>query len=62
MEEVLLDLNQRNIQPIFEGLQEQLQAKMESIDIIPDLVPKECLFPDFKSAMVYIKEVVTKDK
>ncbi|MEZ4857466.1 MAG: SulP family inorganic anion transporter [Flavobacteriaceae bacterium] len=61
MEEVLLDLNQRNIQPIFEGLQEQVGAKLESIDIIPDLVPKECLFEDFKSAMVFIKEVVTRD-
>lgn len=61
MEEVLLDLNQREIIPIFEGLQEQVGAKLESIDIIPDLVPRECLFPDFKSAMVYLKAEVTKD-
>lgn len=62
MEEVLLDLNQRNIHPIFEGLQDQVTAKLASIDIIPDLVPKECLFTDFKSAMLYVKEVVTKDR
>lgn len=35
---------------------------MESIDIILDLVFKECLFLDFKFVMVYIKEVVIKDK
>ena len=62
MEEVLLDLSQRDIHPIFEGLQEQIQAKMESIDIIPDLVPRECILPDFRSAMVYIKENVSRDK
>lgn len=56
MEEVLLDLSQRKIRTVFEGLHEQLSAKMHSIDIIPDLVPKECLFSDFKEAMVYIRE------
>lgn len=56
MEEVLFDLNQRNVQPVFEGLQDQLSAKMHSIDIIPDLVPKECLFADFKDAIIFIKE------
>ena len=61
MEEVLLDLNQRNIHPIFEGLQDQVTAKLASIDIIPDLVPKECLFTDFKSALVYVKEVVNRN-
>jgi SulP family sulfate permease len=31
---------------------------MERIDIIPDLIPKEQLFIDFKSSMVWIKESV----
>jgi sulfate permease, SulP family len=56
MEEVLLDLSQRKVRTVFEGLNEQLSAKMHSIDIIPDLVPKECLFSNFKEAIVYIKE------
>ncbi len=56
MEEILFDLNQRNIRVVFEGLQEQVSAKMHSIDIIPDLVPQECLFSEFKEAIVYIKE------
>ena len=62
LEEVLLDLNQRNIHVVFEGLQEGPKAKMQSIDIIPDLVPRECLMDDFKETMVYIREHVQLDK
>lgn len=58
MEEVLLDLSQSKVRTVFEGLHEQVSAKMHSIDIIPDLVPKECLFSDFKEAIVYIKEAL----
>lgn len=62
MEEILLELNQKDIHPMFEGLQEQPHAIMSSIDIIPDLVPEECLFEDFKEAMIYIREHVSSDK
>ncbi|MBX2827901.1 MAG: SulP family inorganic anion transporter [Flavobacteriaceae bacterium] len=62
MEEILLELNQKDIHPMFEGLQEQPLAIMSSIDIIPDLVPNECLFEDFKDAMIYIREHVSSDK
>ncbi len=62
MEEILLELNQKDVHPMFEGLQEQPNAIMTSIDIIPDLVPNECLFGDFKDAMIYIREHVNSDK
>ncbi len=55
MEEVLFDLNQRKIRPIFEGLQDQPKALMSNIDIIPDLVPEEYLFDTFKEAMLFLK-------
>ncbi|NND62845.1 MAG: SulP family inorganic anion transporter [Flavobacteriaceae bacterium] len=62
MEEILLNMNQKDIHPMFDGLQEQPNAMMSSIDIIPDLVPKECIFEDFKDAIIYIREHVTIDK
>ncbi|MDC8005298.1 SulP family inorganic anion transporter [Aureisphaera galaxeae] len=62
MEEILLELNQKDVHPMFDGLQEQPHAIMSSIDIIPDLVPNECLFEDFKDAMIYIREHVSRDK
>ena len=62
MEDVILDLTQKDIHCMFEDLQEQPQAMMENIDIIPDLVPEEHLFEDFKDAMVYIREYVSADR
>lgn len=58
MEEVLLGLEMVGVHSVFDGLQEQPKVMMESIDIIPDLVPEECLFDDFRDAMVYIHEHV----
>ena len=58
MEEVLLDLRRRNVQPILEDLQDDPSAKMQSIDIIPDLVPNELVFKNFREAVVFIKENV----
>ena len=42
----------------FESLQEQPSAMMYSIDIIPDLVPNENLFKNFKEAIRWIKDHV----
>ena len=55
MEEVLLDLHKRGIQPVFENLPPQPRMMMEKIDIIPDLVPRERILNDFREAMDYIK-------
>jgi len=62
MEEVLMNITKKGVTPIFEDLQPQPRVMMEKIDIIPDLVPKELIFNDFKEAVKYarsnIKDVV----
>lgn len=62
MEEVLLDLAQKDIHPMFECLQEQPEAMMSNIDIIPDLVPEEHIFEDFRDAMIYVREHLRSDR
>lgn len=61
MEEILLRLKQKDIQPVLEGVQDQPMAMMSSIDIIPDLVPDEYLFEEFKEAILFIKDHVPAD-
>lgn len=56
MEEVLLKISKKGIIPIFEDLQAQPRVMMEKIDIIPDLVPKELIFSDFKEAVKYARD------
>jgi len=58
MEEVLLELRRKKIKIIFEQLQMQPRIMMENIDIIPDLVPKDRIFDNFKETIVYIKDNV----
>ncbi len=62
MEEILLNLNQKDIHPMMDGVQDQPYAMMSSIDIVPDLVPEECLFEDFKEAIIYIRGHVEADR
>ncbi|WP_339701144.1 SulP family inorganic anion transporter [uncultured Marixanthomonas sp.] len=58
MEEVLLELRRRKVKIIFEQLQMQPRILMEKIDIIPDLVPEERIFDNFKETIIYIKNNV----
>ena len=58
MEEVLLNITRKGIKPMFEDLQTQPRVMMERIDIIPDLVPKELIFSDFKEAVKYARDNV----
>ena len=58
MEEVLMELHNRGVTPIFTNIQEQPRVMMENIDIIPDLVPEELIFDDFGKAMAWINENV----
>lgn len=58
MEDMLLDLKNKNIDVLFVNLLEQPRYMMERIDILPDLVPEERIFKDFKECMVWIKENV----
>ena len=61
MEDVLVDLRKDNITVLFVGLLKQPRYLMEVIDIIPDLVPKEYIFTNFKECLSWIKANV-KDK
>ncbi|WP_093141229.1 SulP family inorganic anion transporter [Ulvibacter litoralis] len=58
MEEILLRLSQKGVTTLIVGLQSQPRIMMENIDIIPDLVAKECIFKTFNTAMIYINENV----
>lgn len=55
LEEVLLKLKNNGIEPLIVGLNEQPRYLMEKIDIIPDLVPEEHIFKNFKDAMVFVR-------
>ncbi|MGW9684390.1 SulP family inorganic anion transporter [Flagellimonas sp. 2504JD1-5] len=56
MEDVLQDLNKKNIKVLFVGLLDQPKYMMERIDIIPDLIPREDIYEEFQSCMDWIKE------
>ncbi len=61
MEDMLQDLSNKGIQVLFVGLLKQPKYMMERIDIIPDLIPTEHIFIDFKTCLNWIKQNV-KDK
>ncbi len=56
LEDVLLDLEKKNIHALLVGIQNQPLYMMKSIDIIPDLVPEDHLFTTFKKCVAWIKE------
>lgn len=55
MEETLLRLRQGKVKIILVSLQAQPKVMMQSIDIIPDLVPEKRIVKSFKDAMEYIR-------
>lgn len=61
MEESLYRFNKQDIKVIFINLQSQPKIMMESIDIIPDLVPHERIFSKFRDAITYIRENLKHD-
>ncbi|WP_191858541.1 SulP family inorganic anion transporter [Hanstruepera ponticola] len=58
MEDMLQDLNLKQIQVLFVGLLKQPRYMMERIDIIPDLIPQEHIFKKFKNCLNWIKDNV----
>lgn len=58
MEDMLQFLNSKNIQVLFVGLLNQPKYMMERIGIIPDLIPREHIFKDFKLCLKWIRENV----
>lgn len=58
MEETLYRFNKANIQALLVHLEKQPRVMMESIDIIPDLLPTERIFDDFEQVLEYLSENV----
>ncbi|GGG37928.1 SulP family inorganic anion transporter [Bizionia arctica] len=58
MEDVLHDLNKKNITVLFVGLLKQPRYMMERIDIIPDLIHPSQIFTTFKACTTWIKSNV----
>ena len=55
MEDVLQELRKKKVTVLFVDLLKQPRYLMERIDIIPDLVPKEHIFKNFKECTSWIK-------
>lgn len=55
LEGVIFDLKKEGIEVILTGLQEQPREILESIKVIPDLVPEADLFDEVEGAFSYLK-------
>ena len=58
MEDMLQDLKKNDIEVLFVGLLQQPRYMMERIDIIPDFIPEEHIFKDFKTCLGWVKNNV----
>jgi SulP family sulfate permease len=56
MEDVLVDLAKEGKKVLLVDLLKQPKYMMERIDIIPDLIPKEQLFSNFKDCMIWLQQ------
>jgi sulfate permease, SulP family len=56
LEDAVLDLESRGIQVVVTGLQEQPQARLRAVDIIPDLIEEKHLFPTIQAAAAWVKQ------
>lgn len=61
MEEIVIDLVKAGKTVLLVDIIEQPRYMMERIDIIPDLIPKEYIFDDFKKCLSWIKDNVKGD-
>ena len=55
MEDVLQELQKKNIMVLFTAVQDQPQYMMERIDIIPDLVPREHIFESYDECVKWLR-------
>ncbi len=56
MEDVLVDLVKNGKKVLMVGVPKQPKYMLERIDIIPDLIPKEHLFENFKECLIWVKQ------
>jgi len=55
MEDMLQELKKNDIEVLFVGLLKQPRYMMERIDIIPDFIPNEHIFKDFKTCIKWVR-------
>lgn len=55
MEDMLLDLKNKNIEVVFVNLLDQPRYMMERIDIIPDLISEDRIFNNFNECIAWVK-------
>ncbi|WP_055436115.1 SulP family inorganic anion transporter [Lacinutrix algicola] len=58
MEDMLLDLKKKDIEVLFVGLLKQPRYMMERIGIIPDFIPNDHIFKDFKTCLKWVRNNV----
>ena len=56
MEDMLQDLKTKDVEVLFVNLLKQPRYMMERIDIIPDFIPNEHIFKDFKACLKWVKK------
>jgi SulP family sulfate permease len=56
MEDILVDLVNQGKRVLFVNIPNQPRYMMERIDIIPDLIPEEQIFDNFRECLAWIKE------
>lgn len=61
LEDVLLDLERKNVHVLIVDVQQQPMYLMRSIDIIPDLIPEEHIFENFRDCTRWIMKHVEKN-
>jgi SulP family sulfate permease len=61
IEEALLSLSKQKIEVLFVGIQDQPKKRLERINILGDLVPKEQIFDTFKDCLSFISNNLKED-
>ena len=56
LEDILVDMCNKNTKVLLMGLSEQPRYMLENIDIIPDLISNDIIFNDFKVCLKWIEE------
>lgn len=58
-EEVLLTLRSKQVTPLLIGVQDQPLYRLETIDVVPEIVPKEQIFEDLEAAIQWFNTHAT---
>lgn len=58
LEDLILQLHKKGVKVLLVKVLEQPRVMMESIDLIPNLIPEDCIFDKFKDVIDYITKNV----